>query len=159
QAYFGPKSEKGPGSNSPSDDTGSDPNVLTSIEFPHYQNFIDAIRTGDPKILTCDILEGHLSATLPHLANISYLVGHSLIFAATSNNSAGTPRNTARSIDPPNTSRSTANAISHPASAPTPITCRLSPTICATTRRAVAPSARRTPISVVRRATLYATTA
>ena len=41
--------------------------VLTSIERPHYQNFIDAIRANDPKILTCDILEGHLSAALPHV--------------------------------------------------------------------------------------------
>ena len=81
QSYMGPKNEKGPGSDAPPDaTTGSDPNVLTSIEFPHYQNFVDAIRAGDPKLLTCDILEGHLSATLPHLANISYLVGHSLVF-------------------------------------------------------------------------------
>ena len=58
----------------------SDPNGLTSIEFPHYQNFVDAIRADDPKILTCDILEGHLSSTLPHLANISYRVGHALVF-------------------------------------------------------------------------------
>ena len=56
------------------------PNVLTSIETPHYQNFVDAIRAGDPKVLTCDILEGHLSSTLPHLANISYRVGRSLTF-------------------------------------------------------------------------------
>ena len=80
QSYLGPKDEKGPGSNAPVEGSGSDPNVLTSIEFPHYQNFVDAIRAGDPKMLTCDILEGHLSATLPHLANISYLVGHSLVF-------------------------------------------------------------------------------
>ena len=53
---------------------------LTTIEFPHYQNFIDAIRANDPKILTCDILEGHLSAALVHMANASYLVGHSLEF-------------------------------------------------------------------------------
>ena len=53
---------------------------LTTIEFPHYQNFVDAIRANDPKILTCDILEGHLSSTLPHLANISYRVGHGLAF-------------------------------------------------------------------------------
>ncbi len=44
------------------------------------QNFIDAVRANDPKILTCDILEGHLSAALPHLANISYRVGHQLRF-------------------------------------------------------------------------------
>ena len=54
--------------------------MLTSIETPHYRNFVDALRAGDPKILTCDILEGHLSSTLPHLANISYRVGRSLTF-------------------------------------------------------------------------------
>ncbi len=76
---YGPKNEKGPGSKGPAEG-GSDPNVLTSIEFPHYQNFVDAIRSNDPKILTCDIMEGHLSSTLPHLANIAYVVGHSLVF-------------------------------------------------------------------------------
>jgi len=80
QAYLGPKNEKGPGSDSPAESTGSDPNVLTSIEFPHYQNFVDAIRANDAKILTCEIMEGHLSSTLPHLANIAYLAGHTLVF-------------------------------------------------------------------------------
>jgi predicted dehydrogenase len=80
QSYMGPKNEKGPGADAPPESGGSDPLELTSIEFPHYQNFVDAIRAGDPKMLTCDILEGHLSATLPHLANISYLVGRSLVF-------------------------------------------------------------------------------
>jgi predicted dehydrogenase len=83
QSYFGHKNEKGPGADTPpGDESGSDPNVLTSIEYPHYQNFVDAIRAGDPKLLTCGILEGHLSSTLPHLANISYLAGHSLVFDA-----------------------------------------------------------------------------
>ena len=59
---------------------GSDPNVLTSIESPHYQNFVDALRAGDAKKLNCDILEGHLSSTLPHLANIAYRVGRTLRF-------------------------------------------------------------------------------
>ena len=76
QSYMGPKNEKGPGSASPPAGAGES----TSSEFPHYQNFIDAIRAGDPKILTCDVLEGHLTSTLPHLANISYRVGHSLVF-------------------------------------------------------------------------------
>ena len=53
---------------------------LTTIEFAHYQNFIDAIRANDSKMLACDIMEGHLSSTLPHLANISYRVGHGLTF-------------------------------------------------------------------------------
>jgi len=38
------------------------------------------VRANDPKVLTCDVLEGHLSATLPHLANISYRVGRGLQF-------------------------------------------------------------------------------
>ena len=80
QSYLGRKEEKGPGADAPAEKGGSDPNVLTSIETPHYANFVEAIRAGDPKKLTCDILEGHLSSTLPHLANISYRVGRSLTF-------------------------------------------------------------------------------
>ena len=57
--------------------------MLTSTEYPHYQNFVDALRAGDPKILTCEILEGHLSSTLPHLANIAYLTKQSLEFDGT----------------------------------------------------------------------------
>jgi predicted dehydrogenase len=78
QSYMGPvgaKNEKGPGSATEAVEQG-----LTTMEFPHYQNFVDAIRAGDPKMLACDILEGHLSAALTHLANASYLVGHSLVF-------------------------------------------------------------------------------
>jgi len=81
QSYFGRKNEKGPGADAPPDtESGSDPLVPTSTEYPHFQNFVDAVRAGDPKMLTCDILEGHLSSTLPHLANISYLVGRALVF-------------------------------------------------------------------------------
>ena len=81
QSYMGAvgeKNEKGPGSGTK--DAGAEPVGLTTIEGGHYGNFIDAIRANDPKILTCDILEGHLSSTLPHLANISYRVGHQLEF-------------------------------------------------------------------------------
>jgi predicted dehydrogenase len=81
QSYMGPKNEKGPGTEAPTENAGgSDPLVLTSSESPHLQNFVDAIRAGDPKMLACDVLEGHYSSTLPHLANISYRVGHSLVF-------------------------------------------------------------------------------
>jgi hypothetical protein len=58
----------------------NDPLNLTSMETPHYQNFVDALRANDPKILKCDVLEGHLSSTLPHLGNISYRVGRALTF-------------------------------------------------------------------------------
>jgi predicted dehydrogenase len=76
QSYFGPKNEKGPGADAPD----AEPTGLTTTEYPHYQNFVDAIRADDPKLLTCDVYEGHLSSTLPHLGNISYQVGHSLVF-------------------------------------------------------------------------------
>ncbi len=79
QSYFGPKNEKGPGSDAHAGE-GDEPTGLTTIEYPHYQNFIDAIRAGNPKLLACDIMEGHLSSTLPHLANISYRVGRALVF-------------------------------------------------------------------------------
>ena len=79
QSYLGPKNEEGPGMNLPAPDR-SDAAGLTTVETPHYQNFIDAIRAGDSKLLTSNIMDGHLSATLPHLANISYRVGRALVF-------------------------------------------------------------------------------
>jgi predicted dehydrogenase len=80
QSYLGRKDEKGPGSDLPPEQGGSDPLVQTSVESPHYRNFIEALRACDPTKLTCDILEGHLSAALPHLANVSYRVGRALAF-------------------------------------------------------------------------------
>ena len=80
QSYLGPKDEKGPGASSPADAGGGDPLVLTSTEFPHYQNFVDAVRANDAKVLTSGIFDGHLSSVLPHLANISYRVGRELQF-------------------------------------------------------------------------------
>jgi predicted dehydrogenase len=75
QSYLGPANEKGPGG----DLAGRD-NDRTPSGLPHYQNFTDAIRANNPKLLTCDILEGHYTSTLPHLGNISYLVGRGLVF-------------------------------------------------------------------------------
>lgn len=92
QTYFGRKDEKGPGSDAPPEmGSGGDPNVLTSIERPHYQNFVDAIRAGDPKQANCDAWEGHLSSALPHLANISYRVGRALVFDGQKERFAGDP--------------------------------------------------------------------
>jgi predicted dehydrogenase len=81
QSYLGRKEEKGPGSDaSPAPAGGSDPNVLTSEEGPHYRNFVDAIKANDPKILTCGIEDGHYSSSLAHLANIAYRAGRKLKF-------------------------------------------------------------------------------
>ena len=79
QSYLGPKNEKGPGAERPAGQK-AEATGLTTTESPHYQNFIDAIRADNPKLLACDITEGHLSSTLPHLANISYRVGRALVF-------------------------------------------------------------------------------
>jgi len=53
--------------------TGSD-------ETEHFSNLIDAIRSGKDSDLNCSITEGHLSAALPHMANISYRLGRGLKF-------------------------------------------------------------------------------
>lgn len=42
----------------------------------HAQNFIDAVRSREGNNLHAEILEGHTSAALCHLANISYRIGH-----------------------------------------------------------------------------------
>ena len=80
QSYLGPKNEKGPGAQPPSAEERAETTGLTTMELPHYQNFIDAIRADNGKLLACDITEGHLSSVLPHLANISYRVGRALVF-------------------------------------------------------------------------------
>jgi predicted dehydrogenase len=41
----------------------------------HFANFVAAVRKGSHAELKCDVAEGHLSAALCHLANISYLCG------------------------------------------------------------------------------------
>jgi predicted dehydrogenase len=46
----------------------------------HYENFINCIRSRRREDLYADILEGHRSATLSHLANISFRTGRKLIF-------------------------------------------------------------------------------
>jgi len=41
----------------------------------HYANFVEAVRSGKRDTLRADIREGHLSAALCHMANISYRLG------------------------------------------------------------------------------------
>jgi predicted dehydrogenase len=47
---------------------------------PHMTNFIEAVRAADPKLATADIETGVTSASLCHLANISYRTGRKLEF-------------------------------------------------------------------------------
>jgi len=46
----------------------------------HFENFIAGVRSRKVEDLYCDILEGHMSGTLCHLANISYRTGRKLVF-------------------------------------------------------------------------------
>ena len=75
RAFIGPNGEPGPGSDSKE---GVD-QVVGYLAAPggggHYDNFITAMRSGNPADLTCDIYEGYMSSALPHLANISYRLG------------------------------------------------------------------------------------
>ncbi len=41
----------------------------------HFQNFINAVKSGDASILNAESIEGHRSASLCHLGNISYQLG------------------------------------------------------------------------------------
>jgi len=44
----------------------------------NWQNFIDAILSGDPQTQNVDVEDGHLSCALFHLANIAYRVGRTI---------------------------------------------------------------------------------
>jgi hypothetical protein len=46
----------------------------------HYRNFIDAIRANNQALIDGSIKDGHYSAALAHLANISCRLGRSLNF-------------------------------------------------------------------------------
>ena len=48
----------------------------------HYQNFADAVRAGDPRLLAADVREGHLSAALCHLGNESLRHGTAATLAS-----------------------------------------------------------------------------
>jgi len=47
----------------------------------HFGNFIEAVRSRKVEDLNADILEGHYSAALCHLANISYRLGQEVPFS------------------------------------------------------------------------------
>ncbi len=54
-----------------------DMNVIKEFkgDGDHFGNFLDACVQRDPKILHADVREGHLSAAVSHLGNISYYLG------------------------------------------------------------------------------------
>jgi predicted dehydrogenase len=56
---------------------------IPDIEAPdvsHFQNFIDCVRSRKREDLHCEVLEGHMSTALCHLANIAFRTGRKLTF-------------------------------------------------------------------------------
>jgi hypothetical protein len=55
----------------------------------HFANFIEAVKSRDPGVLNAEIEEGHKSAALCHLANISYRLGRTIEFDPASEKCTG----------------------------------------------------------------------
>ena len=80
KTYLGPKGEPGPNSKSIVEEKSDAMNPVGSGMSGHFGNFIDSVLAHNQEKLNCDIEEGHLSSTLPHLANIAYRVKRPLRF-------------------------------------------------------------------------------
>ena len=46
----------------------------------HFQNFVNCVRSRKREDLYCEVLEGHMSTALCHLANIAFRTGRKLTF-------------------------------------------------------------------------------
>ncbi len=53
---------------------------LEEREENHFENFIRCVRSRRREDLHCEVLDGHMSTTICHLANISYRTGRKLVF-------------------------------------------------------------------------------
>jgi predicted dehydrogenase len=67
KSFLGPAAEPGPEKHVP-------------VKNEHFVNFIECMRSRKKEDLHAPILEGHLSATLVHLANASYRLGRTINF-------------------------------------------------------------------------------
>ncbi|MCP5111789.1 MAG: Gfo/Idh/MocA family oxidoreductase, partial [bacterium] len=56
------------------------PPLEGEAEMSHFENFISCVRSRKREDLHCEILDGHMSTSLCHLANISYRTGRQLVF-------------------------------------------------------------------------------
>jgi len=57
------------------DRSGKQVTMFSGKQDPHWENFINAVRSRKPETLNAEILEGHRSSALCHLGNISYRLG------------------------------------------------------------------------------------
>lgn len=81
KTYYGRKNDPGPCSDESKGEEAADPNnLLGSGSSAHFRNYIYALRQNDASKLNADILEGHRSTSLCHLANIAFRLGRVLEF-------------------------------------------------------------------------------
>ncbi|MBI4877314.1 MAG: Gfo/Idh/MocA family oxidoreductase, partial [Acidobacteria bacterium] len=59
---------------------GPAPDAGREKTVSHFENFIQCVRSRKMEDLYCEILQGHMSTALCHLANISYKLGRKLVF-------------------------------------------------------------------------------
>ncbi len=78
QTFYGRKNEPGPTSGDSTEEAYDPMNLTGAGGGNHFGNFISAVKSGNPKDLTCDIEEGYKSSALPLIANISYRLGRQL---------------------------------------------------------------------------------
>jgi predicted dehydrogenase len=72
KTYFGKNNEPGP--------SLSDQDLPEEEQSNPWKNFIECVRSRKVEDLDCDVAEGHLSASIGHLGNISYRTGRKLNF-------------------------------------------------------------------------------
>jgi len=56
------------------------PDIPGARDDSHFQNFINCVRSRKREELNCEVLEGHMSTALCHLANIAFRTGRKLTF-------------------------------------------------------------------------------
>ena len=56
------------------------PDIPGARDDSHFQNFINCVRSRRREELNCEVLEGHMSTALCHLANIAFRTGRKLTF-------------------------------------------------------------------------------
>ena len=80
KTYFGRENEPGPSFSSKDEDPADPANLAGAGSTAHFINYIETLRSDNYMNLNADILEGHKSTAMVHIADISYRVGRELTF-------------------------------------------------------------------------------
>lgn len=80
--FLGEKGEPGPSSSQavPRQEGPSKAGAGDIANLPHFRNFVQAVRSRNPRDLTAGPEDLHLSSALPHFANIAWRTGRTLQF-------------------------------------------------------------------------------